>query len=204
MDSLLLFLGVDLLLVCTPGPDWLYVIARGLGQGRRAALTAVAGVCAGYLVYTVAVTAGLAAAVRAYPAVLPVLRYAGAAYLTLLAVRMLLAARRGARAAAPEPAAPLNTAAVARQSMLTALLNPKALLLFVSLLPQFTDTGAALPVGAQLALLGALHILLCGLVYSAVGLTAARVGGAVRSPGRGLTRISAGLLLVVAAVTAAP
>lgn len=67
--ALPLFLGVDLLLLCTPGPDWLYIAARGLGQGRRAALTAVGGVCAGYAVHTLLSSAGLAAALRAVPAV---------------------------------------------------------------------------------------------------------------------------------------
>lgn len=141
MDThlLLLFLGVDLLLVCTPGPDWLYVVARALGQGRATGLTAVLGICAGYAVHTLLAAAGLAAALRAVPAALPVLRYAGAGYLVLIAVRMLRSARRGG-SVVPEARAQ-STVTVLRQSMLTALLNPKGLLLYLTLIPQFISPG---------------------------------------------------------------
>ncbi|MFJ5229514.1 LysE family translocator [Kitasatospora sp. NPDC088391] len=205
--ALLLFLGVDLLLVCTPGPDWLYIAARGLGQGRRAALTAVAGVCAGYTVHTLLSAAGLAAALRALPALLPALRLAGAGYLAFLAVTLLLALRRGGgpdaalAAARPQPAR-----TVLRQSLLTALLNPKGLLLYLSLVPQFVTPGAALPVGGQVAALGAVNVLCCAAVYSAVALTTARLAGRLNgtpAAARRLSAVSAVLLLAVAGVTAA-
>ncbi|MEV4556891.1 LysE family translocator [Kitasatospora sp. NPDC049285] len=202
--ALLLFLGVDLLLVCTPGPDWLYIAARGLGQGRRAALTAVVGVCAGYTVHTALSAAGLAAALRAVPALLPLLRWTGAAYLAFLAVTMLLALRRGGAealtAARPQPAR-----TVLRQSALTALLNPKGLLLYLSLVPQFVDPARPLPVGGQVLALGALNVLSCAAVYSAVALTAARLGtrmSATPRAARRLSAVSAVLLLAVAGVTA--
>jgi threonine/homoserine/homoserine lactone efflux protein len=99
---------------------------------------------------------------------------------------------------------PVSAVTVFRQSMLTGLLNPKALLLFLSLLPQFADQSAALPVGVQLALLGLLHVLNCAVGYGAVALTASRIGRIVgRSTwaSRVLPMLSAGLLLAVAAVT---
>ncbi|KDN81966.1 LysE family translocator [Kitasatospora cheerisanensis] len=204
--ALLLFLGVDLLLVCTPGPDWLYIAARGLGQGRTAALTAVAGVCAGYAVHTVLSAAGLAAALRALPGLLPVLRLAGAAYLAFLAVGMLLSLRRGGATGALAAARPQPAAVVLRQSLLTALLNPKGLLLYLSLVPQFVAPEAALPVGAQVAALGAVNVLSCAAVYTAVALTSARFAtrfGGTPTAARRLSAVSAVLLLAVAGVTAA-
>ncbi|MFI6444041.1 LysE family translocator [Kitasatospora sp. NPDC050543] len=202
--ALLLFLGVDLLLVCTPGPDWLYIAARGLGQGRRAALTAVGGVCAGYTVHTLLSSAGLAAALRAVPALLPALRIAGAAYLLVLAVTMLLALRGGGggelAAARPQP-----TATVLRQSMLTALLNPKGLLLYLSLVPQFVDPASDLPVGGQVLALGSLNVLACAVVYAAVAVAAGRLGGRLGGTpqaARRMTMVSALLLMLVAGVTA--
>ncbi|MGW4378332.1 LysE family translocator [Kitasatospora sp. NPDC004531] len=204
--TLLLFLGVDLLLVCTPGPDWLYIAARGLGQGRAAALTAVAGVCAGYAVHTLLSAAGLAAALRAVPALLPALRLAGAGYLAFLAVTMLIGLRRTGRSAALAAARPQPTSVVLRQSLLTALLNPKGLLLYLSLVPQFVTPGAALPVGAQVAALGAVNVLCCAAVYTAVALTAARLAGRLGgtpTAARRLSAVSAVLLLAVAGVTAA-
>ncbi|MFE9421532.1 LysE family translocator [Kitasatospora sp. NPDC006697] len=211
MDThlLLLFLGVDLLLVCTPGPDWLYVLARSLGQGRRTGLTAVAGICAGYALHTLLAAAGLAAAVRAVPAALPALRYLGAGYLVLIAVRLLLAARRGggggAGAVGAVAAAQPSGRTVLRQSLLTALLNPKGLLLYLSLIPQFIAPHAALPIGGQVAVLGSLNVLGCAGVYGVVALLAGRAQGSLARSERGARRAStasAVLLLAVAAVTA--
>ncbi|MFB7122622.1 LysE family translocator [Kitasatospora sp. NPDC056273] len=203
--ALLLFLGVDLLLVCTPGPDWLYIAARGLGQGRRAALIAVGGVCAGYAVHTLLSSAGLAAALRAVPAALPVLRLTGAAYLLVLAVMMLLALRKSGGAAALTAPKPQPTATVLRQSMLTALLNPKGLLLYLSLVPQFVDPDAALPVGGQVLALGSLNVLACAVVYGLVAYASGRLGGrfgGTPQAARRMTMVSAVLLMLVAGVTA--
>ncbi|MED7952426.1 LysE family translocator [Streptomyces sp. BE303] len=203
--ALLLFLGVDLLLVCTPGPDWLYIAARGLGQGRRAALTAVAGVCAGYTVHTLLSSAGLAAALRAVPAALPVLRVTGAVYLLVLAVTMLLALRRGRGGTALAAPRPQPTATVLRQSALTALLNPKGLLLYLSLVPQFVDPAAGLPVGGQVLVLGTLNVLACAVVYGLVAHASGRLGGrfgADPAAARRMTVVSAVLLMLVAGVTA--
>lgn len=203
MDTLLPFLGVDLLLVCTPGPDWLYIVARALGQGRRAGLTAVAGICSAYVLYTVLTATGLAAALRAVPAALPVIRYAGAAYLVFLAVRTLATLRRSA-GPAPPPPRPQPPVAILRQSALTALLNPKALLLYLSLMPQFVRPGDALPVGAQIAVLGCLHVVSCACGYGVVALAADRAGrtlAATPKAARRMATVSATLLLGVAAVT---
>ncbi|MFJ1702922.1 LysE family translocator [Kitasatospora sp. NPDC088346] len=201
--ALLLFLGVDLLLVCTPGPDWLYIVARGLGQGRRTALVAVLGVCAGYTVHTLLSAAGLAAALRAVPALLPTLRWAGAAYLAVLALTMLLSLRRSG-GELPE-ARPQPTTTVLRQSVTTALLNPKGLLLYLSLVPQFVDPAAGLPVGTQVLALGALNVLGCAVVYGLVAVAAGRLGasvGGTPAAARRLSAASAVLLLLVAGVTA--
>ncbi|MEV0620222.1 LysE family translocator [Nonomuraea sp. NPDC050404] len=200
---LLLFLGMDLLLVCTPGPDMLYIVARSLGQGRRTGLTAVAGICCGYAVHTVLAAAGLAAALRAVPAALPVMRYAGAAYLVFLAVRTLMALRRrDAPALGSQSAEPAGR--VLRQSMLTALLNPKGLLLYLSLMPQFISTGTGVPLGVQLTALGLLHVVNCALLYGLVAAGTARAGRALTGTPKAARRISAvsgTLLLVVAAAT---
>lgn len=221
-SSVLLFLVVDGLLVLTPGPDWLYVIARSL-QSRRSGLIAVGGICTAYVGYTALVATGLAAAVATVPGVLPVLKYAGAAYLVFLAVRMLgfppwrkpdsrATAEVGRGSSGSDcsgsgaSSGSAGTAAkVFGQSFLTGFLNPKALLLFLSLLPQFADPAAALPIGVQLALLGLLHVLCCGVGYTAVALIAGQAGRRIARSTR-LSRVlpvaSAALLLTVAAVTA--
>jgi threonine/homoserine/homoserine lactone efflux protein len=200
-QKLLLFGGVIVLLVCTPGPDWLYVISRGLVQGRRTGLLAVAGICAGYAVHTAVAAAGLAATLRAVPAMLGILRYAGAAYLGGLAVRTLVSARR-AGPAMPAPAPRVN---VLRESTLTALLNPKGLVLYLALMPQFVDPAATAPVAVQVATLGAVHVVSCAIVYGAIALVvglASRTLSTTPTVARRMSTVSAMLLLVVAAVTA--
>ncbi|MEV1177164.1 LysE family translocator [Nonomuraea sp. NPDC049784] len=204
MDTrlLLLFLGMDLLLICTPGPDMLYAMARSLGQGRRTGLTAVAGICSGYAVHTVLAAAGLAAAFRAVPAALPAMRYAGAAYLIFLAIRTLASLRNPATQ--PPGASPQPTGTVLRQSMLTALLNPKGVLLYLSLMPQFISTGTGVPLGFQLAFLGLLHVVNCGILYGLIALATARASHALtRTPkaARRISAVSGTMLLVVAAAT---
>ncbi|UBU15401.1 LysE family translocator [Nonomuraea gerenzanensis] len=205
IELLLLFLGMDLLLICTPGPDMLYVLARSLGQGRRTGLTAVAGICCGYAVHTVLAAAGLAAALRAVPAALPAMRYAGAAYLIFLAVRTLLSLRTRTRTG-PALAAPSAEprGRVLRQSALTALLNPKGLLLYLSLMPQFISPGTGVPLGIQLTALGLLHVVNCAVLYGLVAVGTARASSALTGTPKAARRISAvsgTLLLVVAAAT---
>jgi threonine/homoserine/homoserine lactone efflux protein len=94
---------------------------------------------------------------------------------------------------------------VLRQSVLTALLNPKGLLLHLSLIPQFIAPHAALPIGLQVATLGTLNVLTCAGVYGLVALLAGRAGGSLAANPDGARRVStasAVLLLAVAAVTA--
>ncbi|MEV4017089.1 LysE family translocator [Nonomuraea angiospora] len=204
MDTrlLALFLGMDLLLICTPGPDMLYVMARSLGQGRRTGLTAVAGICSGYTMHTALAAAGLAAALRAVPAALPAMRYAGAAYLVFLAIKTLASLRSPA---APVPGAtPQPAGRVLRQSMLTALLNPKGVLLYLSLMPQFISTETGIPLGFQLAALGLLHVANCAILYGLLALATARASHALtRTPkaARRISAVSGTMLLVVAAAT---
>ncbi|NGN69051.1 LysE family translocator [Streptomyces sp. A7024] len=210
MDTrlLLLFLGVDVLLILTPGPDWMYIVARALRQGREAGLYAVAGMATAYTAHTLLAAVGLAAAFAALPGALVALRYVGAAYLVFLAAGLLLSLRqrRGDRRQRLDRAvAEASPAKVLRQSLLTALLNPKGLLLYLALIPQFVSPEAALPLGAQTAVLGLLHVLCCSAGYVLVALAAARAGTALgRSPRarRGIGVVSAVLLLGVAGVTA--
>ncbi|SEF53231.1 Threonine/homoserine/homoserine lactone efflux protein [Nonomuraea solani] len=204
MDTrlVLLFLGMDLLLICTPGPDMLYVVARSLGQGRRTGLTAVAGICGGYAVHTVLAAAGLAAALQAVPAALPVMRYAGAAYLVFLAVRTLMSLRHRTGPALGADTEPATK--VLRQSMFTALLNPKGVLLYLSLMPQFISTETGVPLGVQLTVLGLFHVVNCALLYGLIAVATAQAGRALTGTpkaARRITAVSGTMLLVVAAAT---
>lgn len=207
LQSFLSFVVIDLALVCVPGPDWLYVIARGMSQGRRIALTAVAGLLLGYAVHTAVAVLGLAAVIAAHPVILDVLRYCGAAYLLWLGVRLLMAAR-GSGGATEQPTGEARSVATTlRQGALTSLLNPKGLLLYLSLMPQFIGTSsAAFPVSVQMAVFGAAHIALSAGVYAVVAVGAGRAGdriGARPRMAKRLNGVAGVLLLAVAGMTGA-
>ena len=161
----LAFVGVAVALACTPGVDWAYSIAAGLRD--RSFVPAVAGLCGGYVVHTALLAAGLAAVITGLPGLLGWLTVAGAAYLLWLGVstvRSWRGASFGGQTATAPPQA--NQFRVFLQGMGTSGINPKGLLFFVALVPQFVSPDAALPVPLQSGLLGLTFVLLVAVVYS--------------------------------------
>ena len=141
--TLLLFLGTVIPLVCTPGPDILFVSSQSLVCGRRGALLATAGICAGYLLHALLATIGLAAAIAASPQIFLAIRLVGALYLLYLGIKLCRAALRSMHSGHRTTEA-LSNYDLLRRGMLTSLLNPKGLLFFLALLPQFVDTSYGL------------------------------------------------------------
>ncbi|GAB6901785.1 LysE family translocator [Kineosporia succinea] len=191
------FWVVSCLLVLTPGADWAYAISAGLRH--RSVVPAVSGLLAGYLIITAVVAAGAAALITSTPGALTMLTLAGAAYLGYLGVTTVL------NPPVPSATSEVSTswrAQVFRGAAVSGF-NPKALLLFLALLPQFTDPDATWPLTAQLVALGGVHMLMCALVYTGVGAgsravlktrpTAAKLVS--RGSGIAMTAIALGLLL---------
>ncbi|MEV1079330.1 LysE family translocator [Streptomyces sp. NPDC050211] len=196
MDSgtLISFLAVDLLLVCVPGADWAYVISAGL-RGRSP-LPAVAGLVAGYALHTVLAAAGLAVLVAGSPGLLTALTVAGAAYLVWLGWGVL----RNPGVPGADHAVETSRGRVFLRGATISGLNPKGLLLYLSVLPQFLVTGAGqLPVPVQTATLGVLHMACCAAVYLTVGLLARAVLGARPAAARAVTRTSGAAMLGIGA-----
>lgn len=184
----LAFLVVAGALACTPGVDWAYSIAAGLKQ--RSFVPAVAGLCGGYVLHTVLMVAGLAALLAGLPGVLGWLTVAGSAYLLWLGFGTIrswrgatfgagLASAGGPTAGSPTAGKPAGISAAPAESTQfrsflqgvgTSGINPKGLLFFVALVPQFVSPEAALPVPIQSGLLGLTFVLLAGVVYSCVAL----------------------------------
>ncbi|MDW4914215.1 LysE family translocator [Streptomyces californicus] len=174
------FLGVVLVAYVVPGPDFLVVFRSAIehpAKGRAAGLGAQAGLC----VHMLAAAVGLAVIAARSPAVYEAVKLLGAAYLVHLGIRAVLAARRSARerrADRERPAAqdsrgdietatgPAPTGAQWRsgfaQGFLTNVLNPKAALFFLSILPQFVDGAGSTT--RQIFFLGILDVLI-GIVY---------------------------------------
>ncbi|MCS0600340.1 LysE family translocator [Streptomyces sp. LP11] len=201
MDSGLLFsfLAVDLLLVCVPGADWAYVISAALRTGS--VTRAVAGLVSGYAVHTALATAGLAVLVAGSPRLLTALTVAGAGYLLWLGWSVL---RRPAVPGAGTGTAPSwadeATPRLFLRGATISGLNPKGLLLYLSVLPQFlTLRGAHLPVPVQTAALGLLHMACCAAVYLSVGVLARALLAARPAAARAVTRTSGAAMLGIGA-----
>lgn len=168
-ELFLAFILVAAALACTPGVDWAYSITAGLRQ--RSFVPAVAGLCGGYVLHTALLVAGLAAVLAGTPGVLGWITLAGAGYLLWLGISTLRSWRGASFAAADAVGRPsASQLRTFLQGMGTSGINPKGLLFYVALIPQFVSADASLPVPVQSGLLGMTFVALAGLVYTAVAL----------------------------------
>lgn len=183
----LLFLGASLVLLLTPGPAVLYIVARSVEQGRLGGIVSVAGVGVGNFVHVVAAAIGVSAVIATSAVAFSALKYLGAAYLIWLGIKTLRA-----------PVAPLTLEVGAKplgrlfsEGAVVATLNPKTALFFLAFLPQFIrpDAGAA---WLQILLLGGSFVLL-GLTTDGLYAIAA---GSLRNLFRNSTAVLRGQKLV--------
>lgn len=159
------FFIVSVSLALTPGADWAYVITSGMKE--KMLVPAIAGLALGYLMIAGVVAAGLGIVLSQIPFVLSMLIYCGAAYLIWVGL-----------GAIKNPPVPYSGESMGNKSVKLIFLkgfaisgsNPKALLLFLAVLPQFTRPDAGWPSGIQMGVLGLLHTLDCCIVYTGVGL----------------------------------
>ena len=179
LHSLLLFLAAGLALNFTPGPDMLYVAARGASEGRAAGVVSALGIGAGTLVHIALVALGLAALLAAVPVAYMVVRIGGAIYLIYLGVRAL----RSQTSLALQRVEPAPLWAVFRQGVITNVLNPKVALFFLAFLPQFVDPSRGNP-ALQVVALGLLFDTTGTLVNLAVALGSSRAASRLRGTGR--------------------
>lgn len=155
-----LFIAASWALIIAPGPDMLYVITRGVSQGRRAALLSAVGVTAGILVHTLAAAFGLAVLLSTSALAFLVVKYIGAVYLVYLGLKTL---KDKSSLALLEDDQPLDSRSIFVQGMLSNVLNPKVALFFLAFLPQFVDqTGSY--VALQMMSLGLLFAFF-GVIY---------------------------------------
>ncbi|WP_329579181.1 LysE family translocator [Streptomyces sp. NBC_01361] len=186
------FLAVDLLLVFTPGADWAYAISAGLRD--RSVVPAVTGLIAGYMGYTLLAVVGLVAIVASSATALTALTVVGAVYLMWLGWGVLR--RPAALGASTEPMATSRGQIMLKGAGISGL-NPKALLLYFSLFPQFIRPADGWPVAAQTGLLSVLHMTACAVVYLAVGVLARTVLRTRPSAARTVTRASGAMMIVI-------
>lgn len=193
------FLVAVALMELTPGPNMGWLALVSLSQGRAAGLAAVVGITLGLTLWMVAAAFGLTEVVLRWPALYQAIRWAGVGFLLWLAWDAWRSAGDGAGVA---PVA-MRRRALFRRGLIGNLLNPKAALLYVVLLPGFTRPGHGSTL-AQALTLGALHVLVSVVVHTTIVLTAARAGGALLTRAQGpMLRAAMALgLVAIAAWTA--
>ncbi|AGS71384.1 leucine efflux protein LeuE [Streptomyces collinus] len=181
------YLAGLVLIVLLPGPNSLYVLSVAARRGVRAGYTAAAGVWCGDTVLMTLSAAGVASLLQANAVLFGIVKYAGAGYLTWLAIGMLRAARemwRTRRERVLENAASEEDTAAAverplRRAFVVSLFNPKAILFFVAFFVQFVDPGYAYP-ALSFVVLGAFAQLASVLYLSALIFGGTRLAAAFR------------------------
>ncbi|TWS19033.1 LysE family translocator [Tsukamurella asaccharolytica] len=191
-----------LAMVLTPGPNMIYLVSRSISQGRAAGLISLAGTGVGFVVYLVVANVGLAVVFVAVPWLFVGFKAAGALYLGYLAWQAL---RPGGRGLFETAGLPRDSAGkLFRMGLLTNLLNPKAAIMYLALIPQFIDPGRGYT-AAQGLLLGGAQITVSMLVNGAIVVAAGTVAALIaRRPSwaEWQRRITGTLLGVVALLLA--
>ncbi len=177
LSNLSIFLLAVLILLITPGPAVLYIVARSLDQGRLAGFVSVLSIEVGNLVHVFAATLGLSAILVSSATAFYIVKYLGAAYLVYLGVRRILT-----RDASHQPTTfqRQRLIQIFRQGVLVAILNPKTALFFFAFLPQFVDSSNG-SITLQLLILGCLFVLMAIVTDSLYALLAGTVGQWLKS-----------------------
>lgn len=193
---ILAFWGVAFLLIVVPGPDWAFVLASGLRE--RTVFPAVGGLMVGYALLTLIVAVGVGAIVTEQPVVLTVLTVTGAVYLVYLGASQL-AKRSPSLSRAPDTASSPWGVRLAKGIGVSAL-NPKGLLIFLALLPQFTQRAGSWPLALQITTLGLVFVLTCGVFYAVLGTSTRAILRTRPAVARIVSRLSGGAMIVIGVV----
>lgn len=193
-SSVLAFWGVAALLIVVPGPDWAFAISAGL---RRHVVPAAGGIVLGYVAMTIVVAAGVGILITSTPAALTILTIAGGLYLVWLGLKTVRHPATPSSSPGTQTSSRLGTLL---QGMAVSGLNPKGLLIFVAMLPQFTDPAANWPLPVQMAALGITFTATCAVVYLCVGAFAQHLLHARPSVSRIASRASGASMVVIGTV----
>ncbi len=194
--SLLAFVLTCLVIEITPGPNMAYLAALSLSQGVRAGIAAVAGIAIGLSVYGVAASLGLSAIIDNSAFLYETLRWGGVAYLLWLAWEAWAAERE----ISPETVdGGINAWTAFWRGLITNLLNPKAAVFYVAVLPDFIQIGKG-AVAAQTLILSAVYVGIATAIHLVIVLLASRLQRVIATPEqrRAVRRVLAVLLAAIA------
>jgi threonine/homoserine/homoserine lactone efflux protein len=198
---LFLFLTAAVLLAVAPGPGMLYVLARSLAGGKREGVLSALGTFLGGMVHVFAAALGVSVILARSAMAFATVKYAGAAYLCFLGVKMMVEARKEAKSEEDVPSNLFADNTTARnplwQGVATEVLNPKTALFFLSFIPQFVNRGVG-HVFFQFVLLGTVSVVLNTSADLIVILLAGPLGKKIRSSAvfRRRQRTATGVIMI--------
>ena len=162
MSVFVLFALTVIPLIFTPGPDMLFILSQVASQDAKAGMKATVGICLGYLVHSVFVALGTAAIIVSFPVLFETIRWLGIGYLLFLAFGLIKSVFNQKKLTLTKA----NTAQPIQKGFFTALLNPKGILIYFAILPQFIDkTGDTVTQGLILSFIfiGLIFVVYCSL-----------------------------------------
>jgi len=162
MSVFALFALTVIPLIFTPGPDMLFILSQVMGKDAKAGMMATVGICLGYLVHSVLVALGIAAIIVSFPVLFETIRWLGIAYLLFLAFCLIKSVFSQNKLIIEKK----SSSSPVKKGFFTALLNPKGMLIYFAILPQFIDkTGNTVNQGLILSFIfiGLIFVVYCGL-----------------------------------------
>jgi threonine/homoserine/homoserine lactone efflux protein len=197
--KLLVFLSAAFLLAIAPGPGMLYVLARSLAGGKLEGALSALGTFVGGMVHVFAAAAGVSVVLARSAAAFAAVKYAGAAYLCFLGIRMILEAQRdaGQRNDDASTYSALPRRGPFWQGVTTEVLNPKTALFFLSFIPQFVDRQTG-HIFLQFLILGSVSVVMNTAADLVVTVLAGPLGNRIRSSAtfRRRQRTATGVIMV--------
>lgn len=186
-SQLTLFSLATIVLVFTPGPALIYVITRGIAQGRRTALVSVLGFGFGNVIHILCAIIGLSALLASSATLFTTVKYAGALYLVYLGIKML---RDQTDLTAITDQKDPDMKSIFWYSVLTNTLNPKVAIFFLAFFPQFIDTAQG-HISLQILQLGFIFIILSLFGFGITAIGSGKIGGWLRQKPKTGNRITA-------------
>ncbi|NNH39609.1 LysE family translocator [Acinetobacter sp. ANC 5380] len=162
MSVFALFALTVIPLIFTPGPDMLFILSQVMGKDAKAGMMATVGICLGYLVHSVLVALGIAAIIVSFPVLFETIRWLGIAYLLFLAFSLIKSVFSNKKLAIENK----STSKPIQKGFFTALLNPKGMLIYFAILPQFINkAGDTVTQGLILSFIfiGLIFVVYCSL-----------------------------------------
>jgi threonine/homoserine/homoserine lactone efflux protein len=198
LDLLIPFFVATSIFACVPGPGMLYAATQTIARGRRAGWLSAAGLHVAGYVHILAAAFGLAVLLEAVPLLYSIVKFAGAAYLIWLGIRLFRSPVL-LRVPISQPGSATHLRAI-RDSVAVEILNPKTALFYLAFLPQFTDVSASLPIWGQILVLGTIVNVMFSVTDAACVLLSERMTRlfvASRASERLARRVGGGVLVAL-------